>query len=311
MIRKNSKKNTRFQINLAIGLAASVLFAVFASPANAATLDSLLSRLGDTQTFYSQFIIAGGPIVWFILLPMSVVMLYLAIVLCATITRKKLLPPNITTEIAKKAANLTPYRLTDSLSNAKDLVSSSLYQALTKAKHLNADPKQITLLAAESLQHTTLHMMRKVEACHTISNVAPMVGLFGTVFGMIRAFNLLSVSGSQPPPDQLAAAISIALITTFWGLLVAIPAYAIYGIFRTRIETLATEAAIEIQTLIRQITFPPLTQKPHPQPQPIQTIRPVEQSPRYTGKPQTKNTPVKTVAANARLAKNAGNPRRK
>ena len=296
-------------MTVAIGLAVSFLLAAFAATAGAATLDSLLSRLGDTQTFYSQFIIAGGPIVWFILLPMSVVMLYLAIILCATITRKKLLPPNITTEIATKAANLTPHRLTESLSNAKDLVSGSLYQALTKAKLLNADPKQITLLAAESLQHRTLHMMKKAEACHTISNVAPMVGLYGTVFGMIRAFNLLSVSGSQPPPDQLAAAISIALITTFWGLLVAIPAYAIYGIFRTRIETLATEAAIEIQTLIRQITFPPLTKNPHPQPIPI--IRPAEQSPRHTGKPQTKNPPAKPVTANTGFAKNAGNTRRK
>ncbi len=309
MMQKNSKKNSRFHMTVAIGLAVSFLFAAFAPTAHAAPLNSLLSRLGGTQTFYSQFIIAGGPIVWFILLPMSVVMLYLAIVLCATITRKKLLPPNITTEIATNAAKLTPHRLTDSLSNAKDLVSNSLYQALTKAKLLNADPKQITLLAAESLQHRTLHMMRKVEACHTISNVAPMVGLFGTVFGMIRAFNLLSVSGSQPPPDQLAAAISIALITTFWGLLVAIPAYAIYGIFRTRIETIATEAAIEIQTLIRQITFLPLTEKPHPQP--IPTIRPARQSPRRTGKPQTKSTPAKPIAVNTRFAKNAGNPRRK
>ncbi len=308
-MQKNSKKSTRFHIPMAIGVAVSFLFAAFAGTAHAAPPDSLLSRLGDTQTFYSQFIIAGGPIVWFILLPMSVVMLYLAIVLCATITRKKLLPPNITVEIATNAAKFTPHRLTDSLSNAKDLVSSSLCQALTKAKLLNADPKQITLLAAESLQHRTLHMMRKAEACHTISNVAPMVGLFGTVFGMIRAFNLLSVSGSQPPPDQLAAAISIALITTFWGLLVAIPAYAIYGIFRTRIETIATEAAIEIQTLIRQITFPPLTEKPHPQP--IPTIRPARQSPRRTAATQTKSNPAKPVTANTGFAKNAGNPRRK
>jgi len=167
MMQKNSKKNSRFHMTVAIGLAVSFLFAAFASAAIAAPPDSLLSRLGGTQTFYSQFIIAGGPIVWFILLPMSVVMLYLAIVLCVTITRKKLLPPDITTEIATNAANLTPHRLTDSLSNAKDLVSSSLYQAVTKAKLLNADPKQITLLAAESLQHRTLHMMRKVEACHT------------------------------------------------------------------------------------------------------------------------------------------------
>jgi biopolymer transport protein ExbB len=71
---------------------------------------------------------------------------------------------------------------------------------------------------------------------------------------MIRAFNLLGVSGGQPRPDQLAAAISIALITTFWGLLVAIPALAMHGIFSSKIEDILNRAAFDAEGIIRQIT---------------------------------------------------------
>ena len=89
-----------------------------------------------------------------------------------------------------------------------------------------------------------------------------MVGLFGTVFGMIKAFNILGIAAGQPRPDQLAAAISIALITTFWGLLVAIPALVMHGIFRARLEEIADEAAVELENLFRQITLIPASPRP-------------------------------------------------
>jgi hypothetical protein len=81
-----------------------------------------------------------------------------------------------------------------------------------------------------------------------------MVGLFGTVFGMIKAFNGIVIAGGQPQPAHLAGGISIALVTTFWGLLVAIPALAVHGIFRHRIETLASQAAIEAQFVLSEMT---------------------------------------------------------
>ena len=86
-----------------------------------------------------------------------------------------------------------------------------------------------------------------------IGNVSPMVGLFGTVFGMIKLFNTIVVTGGQPQPSQLAEGISVALVTTFWGLFIAIPALSMYGVFRNRIETLVSEAVSEAEDVMPEI----------------------------------------------------------
>jgi len=262
---------------LALTIAIAIL-ATVASAANAADVPT--DRSGGAQTFYTQFIIAGGPIVWCLLLPMSVITVYLVINLAITIRRKKLIPAGIVSKIADTHKRLGIERLITTISDRTDLVSKAALTAITKSKNLQADPKYINSLAAESLQESTMDLFRRAEWCAIIGNVAPMIGLFGTVFGMIKAFNILGIAGSQPPADQLAAAISIALVTTFWGLLVAIPALAMHGIFRARIETIVSEAAIEIEILLQRITIPPITKVPAPQitdkqtspiPQPVET----------------------------------------
>jgi biopolymer transport protein ExbB len=77
-----------------------------------------------------------------------------------------------------------------------------------------------------------------------IGTVAPMLGLFGTVDGMIRAFRVIATSDSTPKPQELAAGISTALFTTLVGLAIAIPAISAYNIMRNRISRLVLEVGI-------------------------------------------------------------------
>jgi len=219
---------------------------------------------GPTDTFFYQFFVAGGAIVWFVLLPMSVATIYLAIDLAFAIRRKRLLGAAVPGEILAIAHSVVPGQLPARLAGREDLISRTLLRTLSKSRRLQADIKHLQHIAAESLQEQGLHLLRKVEWCNIIGNVAPMVGLFGTVFGMIQAFNILGIAGGQPPHDQLAAKISIALVTTFWGLLIAIPALAIHGIFRTRVEALISEAAVEIEDLLFQIPLASANADPSP-----------------------------------------------
>ena len=69
---------------------------------------------------------------------------------------------------------------------------------------------------------------------HAISNVAPLIGLLGTVIGMIRAFEAINAQANIGQPDMLASGISVALITTAGGLSVAIPAYLAYMYFSAK-----------------------------------------------------------------------------
>lgn len=77
-------------------------------------------------------------------------------------------------------------------------------------------------------------LRRFLRVFHAISNVAPLIGLLGTVMGMIQAFEVISDSQSLGRPDLLASGISTALMTTAGGLMVAIPAYLAYMYFGSK-----------------------------------------------------------------------------
>ncbi|MHC4131638.1 MAG: MotA/TolQ/ExbB proton channel family protein [Planctomycetota bacterium] len=201
-------------------------------------------------TFFEQFVISGGPIVWFVLLPMSLITVYLAVEYSLTIRRKRLLPEGIKNKIIQIIHESGFKGLEEQIDDNPDLVSIAAIKSVRNGKE---DWFRMRNSFAESLQEQAWTLMRRIEWVNLIGNVSPMVGLFGTVFGMIKLFNTIVTSGGQPQPAQLAEGISVALVTTFWGLSIAIPAISIYGTFRNRIETLASDAVVEIEEIIPHI----------------------------------------------------------
>lgn len=87
-----------------------------------------------------------------------------------------------------------------------------------------------------------------------IGTVSPMVGLLGTVQGMIESFSVIATSPTQPRPSELAAGISKALFTTLVGLFIAIPAIAAYNILRNRVARLALEVGILSEGLMSRFS---------------------------------------------------------
>jgi biopolymer transport protein ExbB len=206
-----------------------------------------------SQTYFAQYFVSGGPIVWFILLPMSVIAVYFIAELSITIRRKKLLPANIGLEIAMAAARHCVETIPARFGKKPDFVSRAICAVFEKTRKMTPSISLMSQIAAESLQEQGMKLLRKNEWCNLLGAVAPMVGLFGTVCGMIDASNQLGIAAGQPRPAQLASAISVALVTTFWGLLIAIPCLFVHGVFRTRIESLTAEAAVEVETLLERL----------------------------------------------------------
>jgi len=77
-----------------------------------------------------------------------------------------------------------------------------------------------------------------------VGMISPMVGLLGTVVGMVASFRTIAESPTTPKPSELAAGISQALITTLIGLLIAIPAIGAYNILKNRLARLVLEVGI-------------------------------------------------------------------
>jgi len=74
-----------------------------------------------------------------------------------------------------------------------------------------------------------------------VGSIAPMVGLLGTVDGMVQSFMVIAASDTQPKPSKLAEGISMALITTLVGLVLAIPAIIAFNLMKNRLSRMVME----------------------------------------------------------------------
>jgi biopolymer transport protein ExbB len=232
---------------LIIALAA---VAIMLTAASRTDFSSSAAGWSRPKTYFEQFFIAGGPVVWFILLPMSIITVYLTTEYCLTIRRKNILSDDtcgiITTTLRQSGFSQLPARL----ANKNDFLSIAVAGAIPQS---GGDLTKLRSLVNESLQEQALALLRKIEWANILGNVSPMIGLFGTVLGIIKMFNAMAAVGGQPHPSQLAGGISIALVTTFWGLMIAIPALTVHGVFQNRIEMLAGESAKQAEKLLSQM----------------------------------------------------------
>lgn len=109
--------------------------------------------------------------------------------------------------------------------------------------------------AIEDAGHLEIpRLERYLSALATCANIAPLLGLLGTVAGMIKAFAQIQALKGQVNPSDLAEGISNALVTTAAGLSVAIPTLIAYNYFVTRVENMILEMEIGSSELIELLT---------------------------------------------------------
>lgn len=92
--------------------------------------------------------------------------------------------------------------------------------------------------------------MTLVNYISLIAQAAPMIGLFGTVLGMVGAFATLASGDGSSDPSALAGDISVALLTTLWGLVTAIPALVAYFFFKNKLNNLVAECHHSAEELL-------------------------------------------------------------
>lgn len=108
----------------------------------------------------------------------------------------------------------------------------------------------------EAGQRETARLYRQADGIGLIASVAPMLGLLGTVVGMVGAFDTITLTDGPARPDQLAGNISQALVTTVLGLLVAIPCTAAYTYVRSRTDSLVSDVGETLEDLTAGLEAP-------------------------------------------------------
>lgn len=112
----------------------------------------------------------------------------------------------------------------------------------------NLEPDQVEEKLAIALSTERLRLERNLGVLGTMGNTAPLIGLLGTVWGIMRAFQDMARTGSAGP-SVVAAGVAEALFTTAAGLLVAVPAVILYNHFARRTTVMLAEAENHARSL--------------------------------------------------------------
>lgn len=177
---------------------------------------------------------AGWP-VWFLIFA-SFLAVALIIERALSLQRRKVLPDHLLDEV------LTLYRNRQTTPEMvqKLEAGSPLGRVFASGLRHARDGREIMKESMEETGRAVAHdLERYLGALGTIATVTPLLGLFGTVVGMIEIFGATAPSGTNP--QALAHGISVALYNTALGLVVAIPALVAYRAYRTRVDGFVVE----------------------------------------------------------------------
>lgn len=143
----------------------------------------------------------------------------------------------------------------DQVSGDKTMFADVLTVGLRHGRH-GFDAMQEA--ASERANAWRSRLFRKVEYLNIIGNICPLLGLLGTVLGMIQAFAKMNETHGAYGPEDLAGGISLALVSTFLGLVVAIVSLGFFGICRNRVDSFTVTAHAAVEDLLEY--FRPVTQ---------------------------------------------------
>jgi biopolymer transport protein ExbB len=192
----------------------------------------------------------GGPMMYPILFA-SILMFGIAIERFYTLRRKKIINPDFLNKV-RSHWNWKDIHLGLQLCKTYDNSLSRILKAGLLRFGGKVDEVERAIEGAG--QHEASLLTSNLRVLGAIANITPMLGLLGTVFGMIKAFNVISQSGTGNP-GLVASGISEALITTAAGLVVGIPALALYHYFRGRIERFVFEMEEVSLQLVEELNY--------------------------------------------------------
>lgn len=169
-----------------------------------------------------------------------------------SLRRSAVVPPQLGAEVREwaRTRRLDPAHIEALRTN------SPLGELLAAALQVRHRPREVIKERVEDTGRHVVHRLdRFLNTLGTIALVSPLLGLLGTVFGLIRMFLAVMVSGVGDPM-KMAGGIGEALVCTAAGLCVAIPAYAFHRYFRGRVNDLLVEMERQVFLLTDELTAP-------------------------------------------------------
>lgn len=191
---------------------------------------------------FFQIIFAGGVVgvlIMLTLLALSLTAAYLVFEQAMTLRARELMPEGLSDLVADGLAAGSLKQAETACREHPSCLSLVVRSGLAEVE---GGYTEMERAMEETLAEQAARMMRKIEYLSVIGNIAPMIGLLGTVIGMVFAFRTVAATQAAGAED-LAEGIYQALVTTVGGLLVAIPSLGAFAILRNRVDQLVAEIA--------------------------------------------------------------------
>lgn len=213
----------------------------FSLPTLACGEDATGQTAVATESFLSpRELLAAGGTIGYVIMFLSFLMVALIVDYLFTIRRTTFITPGLAEEIHKLLAERKLPEATQVCEKQSGFMGRVLFAGLQESQlGFTAIEKAMEDAAAEQ----SARCYRRIEHLSVISTLAPMLGLMGTVWGMIQAFMEFEMK-ANPQISELAPGVYKALVTTLQGLAVAIPATGALAFFRSRVEELSMEATL-------------------------------------------------------------------
>ena len=193
-------------------------------------------------------LIAKSGIVGWVIIVLSVITLALVIENYVSLNREKLAPPELIDEIQSLFDEGQYQEAMELCENEPNLFTRTCAAGIAKIGH-PFEVIETSLAEMGDEEATKLH--QKVGWIAVLAAVAPMIGLLGTVGGMIGAFHTIATT-ANPTPSELAGGIYTALLTTLFGLMIAIPATAAFSFLRNRLVRSTIEVGAIVEDLFER-----------------------------------------------------------
>lgn len=221
-----------------------------AEAAAAPAPDSTVADAPGQRTFWET--LRAGGVIGFLIILLSLVSLSAIIYHVITIRKERLMPDTVAARLEQLVKEGEVDEAIEYCRERKpeSLLTDVVLAGLLRYKASEFGDVEYRAAVEEEGEEQTAKLYRQTEVLAVIGAIAPMLGLLGTVQGMIEAFNTIASTGGMAKPSDLADAISKALVTTLEGLVVAIPTMVALSIFRTRIDGLVAEAGKRVEQIL-------------------------------------------------------------
>ena len=197
------------------------------------------------QTFWE--ILKASGMVGLLIMLLSVGAVALVIEHAMTIRGPVLMPPGLADEVRELLATGRVAQADQRCRMEPSVLAYILGAGLTEVE---GGWPEVEKGVEDAIAEQSARLFRKIEYLNVIGNIAPMLGLLGTVMGMIMAFREVAMTQGAARAADLANGIYLALVTTVQGLVVAIPALAAFAVFRSRVDQLVAEVTYTAQHVL-------------------------------------------------------------